>query len=40
MSPNATTYNNDILTDENYYLWEFADLMTIARKEILDHIAI
>ena len=39
MSPSTVTNNNDILTDEICYLWEFGARMTLARKEILHQIA-
>lgn len=38
MSPSAAT-KSDIITDENNYLWEFTARMTLAGKEILDHVA-
>ena len=36
MSPN-TFAPNDILTDDNYFMWEFNARMTFARKKLLDH---
>ena len=37
MSPNLVT-SGDILTDENYFLWEFTTRMTLARKGVLEHV--
>ncbi|CAI5734061.1 unnamed protein product [Peronospora farinosa] len=39
MSPN-TLAPNDILTDDNYFMWEFNARMTLARKDLLDHVLI
>ncbi|CAI5722170.1 unnamed protein product [Peronospora effusa] len=39
MSPN-TLAPNDILTDDNYFMWEFYARMTLARKDLLDHVLI
>uniref|UniRef100_A0AAV1T3D6 Polyprotein n=1 Tax=Peronospora matthiolae TaxID=2874970 RepID=A0AAV1T3D6_9STRA len=36
MSPN-TLAPNDILTDGNYFMWEFDARMALARKDLLDH---
>lgn len=40
MSPTMTNTSNDILTDSNYYLWEYNTRMALARKELLEHITI
>ena len=37
MSPNSVT-SGDILTDENYFLWEFTTRMTLARKGVIEHV--
>ena len=37
MSPN-TSGLNDILTDDNYFMWEFNARMAVARKDLLDHV--
>ena len=37
MSPNSVTWG-DILTDENYFLWEFTTRMTLARKGVIEHV--
>ncbi|KAJ0392282.1 hypothetical protein P43SY_006190 [Pythium insidiosum] len=37
MSPNALN-PNDILKDDNYFLWEFNARMALARKDLLHHI--
>ncbi|POM81574.1 Putative Polyprotein [Phytophthora palmivora] len=37
MSP-TTPGPNEILTDENYFMWEFNARMDLARKDLLDHI--
>ena len=39
MSPSAIG-PNDILTDENYFSWEFNARMALARKELLDHVSL
>ena len=31
---------NDVLRDDNYFLWEFNARMTLARKSLIDHIVI
>ncbi|KAJ0412135.1 hypothetical protein ATCC90586_004055 [Pythium insidiosum] len=37
MSPSSSN-PNEILSDDNYFLWEFNARMALARKELLDHI--
>ena len=39
MSPN-TSGLNDILTDDNYFMWEFNARMAVARKDLLDHVLV
>ncbi|KAJ0391126.1 hypothetical protein P43SY_011278 [Pythium insidiosum] len=39
MSPTASN-PNEVLRDDNYFLWEFNARMALARNELLDHIAI
>uniref|UniRef100_A0AAV1V986 CCHC-type domain-containing protein n=1 Tax=Peronospora matthiolae TaxID=2874970 RepID=A0AAV1V986_9STRA len=39
MSPN-TLAPNDILTDDNYFMWEFNARMALARKDLLDHVLV
>ena len=39
MSPNALA-PNDILTDDNYFMWEFNARMTLARKDLLEHVMV
>ncbi|GMF66182.1 unnamed protein product [Phytophthora lilii] len=38
MSPNTASNPNEILTYENYFLWEFNARMTLARKGLQDHV--
>ena len=39
LSPNTLAPNN-ILTDDNYFMWEFNARMNLARKDLLDHVKI
>lgn len=39
MSP-KTLGSNDILQDDNYFLWELNARMTLARKDLLDHVLV
>jgi hypothetical protein len=39
MSP-STFGPNDVLKDDNYFLWEFNARMTLARKDLLDHVMV
>ena len=39
MSPN-TLAPNDILSDDKSFMWEFISRITLARKDLLDHVLI
>jgi hypothetical protein len=39
MNPNIAG-PNDVLRDDNYFLWEFNARMTLARKDLLNHVVL